>query len=265
MKKCKECGVVKPLSDFYKTPGYCKPCTKKRAKEWAVKNPEKRKLHHKKHRETDQAKELKKKRYHENPEPHRERGRKWARDNRAHLNDKQLSRVKNLSDRYIRRLLRKAGIYDFDNVTIEAKRAELQELRKVKTAKSTNGCCKECGIISVDAFCSPACRKRHYQRIRNGNRRAHMKNVVTESVNPLKVLERDNYTCQICGCPTPFDKRGTVEHDAPEVDHIIPISKGGSHTYDNLRCACMKCNNNKGDKMPWEFKRKDTLTSRSFA
>jgi 5-methylcytosine-specific restriction endonuclease McrA len=29
---------------------------------------------------------------------------------------------------------------------------------------------------------------------------------------------------------------------APTLDHIVPLSKGGSHTYDNLQCACFRCN-----------------------
>lgn len=69
-----------------------------------------------------------------------------------------------------------------------------------------------------------------------------------ERVDPIKVLARDKWTCQLCGIKTPMKLRGTHKDNAPEVDHIIPLSKGGSHTYANLQCACRKCNQLKSDK-----------------
>jgi len=36
--------------------------------------------------------------------------------------------------------------------------------------------------------------------------------------------------------------------DAPELDHIVPIAAGGSHTYSNVACACKKCNIKKSSK-----------------
>ena len=58
------------------------------------------------------------------------------------------------------------------------------------------------------------------------------------------ILERDNYTCRQCGVST---------HDEPhlllEVDHIIPVSKGGMTTEDNLQTLCWRCNRTKGAKL----------------
>ncbi len=55
----------------------------------------------------------------------------------------------------------------------------------------------------------------------------------------FKVFKRDNYTCQICGV-----KKG--EGVELEVDHIIPISKGGETRMDNLQTLCKRCNRGKG-------------------
>ena len=38
-----------------------------------------------------------------------------------------------------------------------------------------------------------------------------------------------------------------------EVDHIFPLSKGGSNDPSNICCACQFCNRSKGSKMPWEY------------
>ena len=64
------------------------------------------------------------------------------------------------------------------------------------------------------------------------------------------VLIRDKYECQYCG-----------SHDFLEVDHIIPISKGGTNQEDNLITACSRCNNLKRDLSLKEFveKNKDKI------
>ena len=56
-------------------------------------------------------------------------------------------------------------------------------------------------------------------------------------VNRREVLRRDNHTCQYCGTT----KRLTL-------DHVIPRSKGGLHTWDNVVTACERCNGHKGDR-----------------
>lgn len=54
----------------------------------------------------------------------------------------------------------------------------------------------------------------------------------------FEVLKRDNFTCQYCGA----HGEGVVL----EVDHIIPISKGGTSDMGNLITACFDCNRGKG-------------------
>lgn len=57
------------------------------------------------------------------------------------------------------------------------------------------------------------------------------------------VFKRDNYTCQYCGAVG-----GKLE-----VDHILPFSKGGSDSLENLTTSCRKCNRQKHDKSAEEF------------
>lgn len=54
-----------------------------------------------------------------------------------------------------------------------------------------------------------------------------------------EVFARDDYTCTYCG------ERGKVL----ECDHIIPVTRGGSHDIDNLTTACKPCNQSKRDKI----------------
>lgn len=67
--------------------------------------------------------------------------------------------------------------------------------------------------------------------------------------DPLMVFERDGWVCKMCGCATPRASRGTYEPTAPELDHMVPLSKGGHHTWANVQCACRKCNQMKSDRL----------------
>ena len=58
-----------------------------------------------------------------------------------------------------------------------------------------------------------------------------------------KILKRDNYKCQICGL-----SRKQEPHLLLEVDHIIPISKGGKTVESNLQTLCWSCNRSKSNK-----------------
>lgn len=76
-------------------------------------------------------------------------------------------------------------------------------------------------------------------------RRLKIRITNVERVSLVKVLKRDGWICQICGEPTPQELRGTRDPRAPEVDHIVPVAKGGRHVYSNLQCACHQCNHKK--------------------
>lgn len=70
--------------------------------------------------------------------------------------------------------------------------------------------------------------------------------IAVAHVDPILVLERDNWRCKLCGVKTPRALRGTYADRAPEVDHIVSLADGGSHEYGNLQCACRRCNLDKG-------------------
>lgn len=59
-----------------------------------------------------------------------------------------------------------------------------------------------------------------------------------------EIKERDNYKCCSCGLGIEDEPNLLLE-----IDHIIPLSKGGMTTYDNLQTLCWKCNRKKGAKL----------------
>jgi len=65
-------------------------------------------------------------------------------------------------------------------------------------------------------------------------------------LNRRSVFARDGNRCQYCG-------RHFASHQL-SLDHVIPRSRGGSTTWGNLVCACLKCNIKKGGRTPSEAK-----------
>ncbi len=59
-----------------------------------------------------------------------------------------------------------------------------------------------------------------------------------------EIKERDHYTCCQCGASLEQEP-----HLLLEIDHIIPLSKNGMTTYDNLQTLCWRCNRTKSDKL----------------
>ena len=58
-----------------------------------------------------------------------------------------------------------------------------------------------------------------------------------------RIKVRDNFTCQICSLSTSDEKNLLLE-----IDHVVPLSKGGKSTEDNLQVLCWRCNRSKGAK-----------------
>jgi len=130
--------------------------------------------------------------------------------------------------------------------------------------------CKECGkryhwtmYWRNTSACSIECRKQisrrnqrrarlkrkekpDYKRLRNHRQRAKHYGVKYERVNIESIFVRDKYKCQGCGINVVRSK--TYQPNQVTIDHMIPLSKGGSHTRDNLITLCHQCNSEKNDK-----------------
>lgn len=70
-------------------------------------------------------------------------------------------------------------------------------------------------------------------------RRRRMRSATqVEPVDTRRVAERDGWKCAICGAG--------VTRDTWSLDHVIPLSKGGPHTYSNVVLAHRDCNSKRG-------------------
>lgn len=63
--------------------------------------------------------------------------------------------------------------------------------------------------------------------------------------NRLKIYERDQMSCRYC--------RRNLTPETVTLDHLVPVSKGGGHEYENIVTACCPCNSSKNNRSAAEF------------
>ncbi len=95
----------------------------------------------------------------------------------------------------------------------------------------------------------------HHDFIRTGRSLFRMPEIIVLSsynvmpkhnikVSKQNVAKRDNYECAYC--------LTKLKPSQVSIDHVIPKSKKGGNGWDNVVCACLRCNGKKGNKTPGE-------------
>lgn len=129
-------------------------------------------------------------------------------------------------------------------------------VRESQLVKPIKRVCVICGIVyefhrgeNFDNSCSIECRKeakRRIKRIHKQKRRAITKGAkCVERVSVIELFYRDGSRCQLCWKKLNL-KRKVPHPMAVTIDHIVPLSKGGEHSYKNTQLACFMCNALKG-------------------
>lgn len=110
------------------------------------------------------------------------------------------------------------------------------------------GSCRDCGKTfvrrsgDVGAFCSMECGRRARKRTRKHTLRT---NGPADRFTLREIAERDGWRCHICR--KRVGKSYHPNHQrAGSIDHLIPVSEGGTHTLDNVALAHRICNSIRG-------------------
>lgn len=86
-------------------------------------------------------------------------------------------------------------------------------------------------------------RKANYHK-----RRAQKHGTQVEDLRPIDIYERDIWLCGLCMTPVDPDC-AWPDPMSPSLDHIQPLSLGGTHTYENVQLAHLTCNVSKGNRL----------------
>lgn len=123
--------------------------------------------------------------------------------------------------------------------------------------------CKNCGKeycqmttgYNSTSYCSEKCQKRWYNRKALDKR--HKRLMAREhdtDISLERLFQRDHGICYLCGqmCDwtdgTEIDGTFIAGLKYPSIDHVVPVSKGGTHTWANIKLAHRECNSKKRDK-----------------
>lgn len=118
--------------------------------------------------------------------------------------------------------------------------------------------CPVCGELTTrKVYCSKECARKAGNAQQEARRRAKVKDALIDKDITLKRLyERDHGTCYLCGEKCDWEDKeerdGTIicGDRYPSVEHVIPLSKGGEHSWENVRLAHRICNTRKRDRIP---------------
>ena len=108
---------------------------------------------------------------------------------------------------------------------------------------SAGGNSSQRSVITFDGQTVEAISEYISDRIKYNKSAKAQRSLMTNSLRS-RIKERDNYTCKMCSASVHEQSLLLLE-----IDHILPVSKGGLSTPDNLQTLCWKCNRSKSDKI----------------
>ena len=239
-KQCTKCGQQKEVEHFYvlkskdRLSEQCKECSRERGKT-ANRDAEKRKAS----------------------------GNKYARKKRIEeILDKNLSSPISISKcEHCSKVISKKGAKPKRFCSAECGKSHRAYILKGKVHKphkpykryilTDKECqCKRCGAVYIanrPGKCE-ACKELIYRAnksISKLKREKTLRSVYVQKVDANKVFERDKWTCKQCDCKV--QKVDIYKDNAAELDHIVPISLGGPHSYSNVQTLCRRCNKDKSN------------------
>jgi hypothetical protein len=114
--------------------------------------------------------------------------------------------------------------------------------------------CKNCGKgftrdnLHRKTYCSDLCSKRYSNKKNAISRykRLYRNGKVDHSITLEKLTNKYNGKCVLCNNKVIL-KKGYQHPLYPSIDHIVPVSKGGTHTWDNVQLAHRGCNTDKSN------------------
>ena len=136
-----------------------------------------------------------------------------------------------------------------------------QPCRKTRPVDGrTTYACAHCGaeFRSYKAerrFCSRACHGLAQTAAGMGKpaqssaKRERLRSAWKEQVSLEQLAERDAATCYLCGGHVDMALSGLAPM-GPTIDHVVPLSRGGEHSYANTALAHRACNTRKGARVP---------------
>lgn len=156
---------------------------------------------------------------------------------------------------------------------------EYNKIRKCGQRQMVMRECKVCGTLfycldkESNVTCSHECSLEWARQRRNSraDKRVNKNNLVDYGITLEKIYARDNGICWICGGECDWNDYQMQDGIKicgmryPSKDHVIPLARGGKHSWENVRLAHLRCNIDKSDTTPTFTKEMSKEQARKFA
>lgn len=144
-------------------------------------------------------------------------------------------------------------IKENNKILQEQREAYKEQQRAIRNAPKP---CPVCGKLTTrPKYCSAICRDRANNSTKDARRRKKITNaMVDKDITVMGLFKRDAGVCYLCG--QKCNVEDYVIRDGnfiagdwyPSIDHVVPLSKGGKHSWSNVKLAHRRCNSIKSDK-----------------
>lgn len=232
LKQCTKCGEKYPatVEYFHKSKGgkyglysCCKICKAEAARRRYIKNPEEhraaRRRYYSEH--TEASREQRRQYYAENAEQEREYARRYNAEHPDYAANYRAEHREEINETVHQWAIRN-----------RARKAAVSRIYRAQNREKLNTYC------------------RNHQARKLAAEGTHTASDI------IAQLKRQKGLCYYCGCKM---NRTRYAPNSQTIDHVVPLSRGGRNSPDNLVIACLFCNVSKKNKLPHEWAKSDRL------
>jgi 5-methylcytosine-specific restriction endonuclease McrA len=252
VKICKKCGGIKEGEGKKR----CKPCGKKRRKENLSKPGVKERIKEymkpylKLYRANPDVKEREK----EYREKHRANPDVKEREKEYRKKHQSKPEVKQRNKEWYKEYIKRPGVKEIIKSRGEKRREKIRASPEIKEQykkyRETPEVKERYKDKQKEYREAPEVKERYKQydkcwkRLFGGNNASRAEkrgNYADRDFSRIDIFKRDKFTCQYC--------KKKLKLDECQEEHIIPVSKGGAHVWENLTTSCQPCNQAKAAKL----------------
>lgn len=139
------------------------------------------------------------------------------------------------------------------------KKAKEKEKHKQELAQMEVRFCKRCGsyfypIRINQIYCTKACERSSNHQVHDIKRKRRVKDAYIDDIDLHELYRKYDGICYLCGEECDWNDVKVIDGiphalgNYPSREHIRPLSKGGLHSFDNVKLAHIRCNSSKGVK-----------------
>ena len=169
----------------------------------------------------------------------------------SHLSE---GRCLNCNRLYSQHLAKEKREKELEQREREQQQRQNERWRRTKPIQLKMEVCLRCNALFIPKYkgmqyCSSVCSNRARYATHKDHRIKKLRNVIVDkNITLMALYQRDGGKCWLCGKACDYNADSN-DNSYPSIDHVIPLSKGGKHSWENVKLAHRGCNSAKGSRL----------------